>query len=242
MRAVLSLVIAVALVATASGQRVFERDTITTSHGPLEITFIGHGSVMFAWQGKIVHVDPFSRQADYAQFPKGDLVLITHEHRDHLDTLALRQVCTPATVVGIAAACRELVPDGVVLRNGDADTLAGLRVEVVPAYNVRHVRDNGQPFHPRGRGNGYVITFGDTRVYLAGDTEDIPEMSELADIDVAFLPMNLPYTMTPEMAAHAARMVQPRILYPYHFGNSDVSQLVELLQGEKIEVRIRQMR
>lgn len=242
MRAVLSLVTAAALASAASGQRIFERDTITTSQGPLEITFIGHASVMLAWQGKVVHVDPISRQADYAQLPKAHLVLITHEHRDHLDTLALWQVCTPTTIVGIAAACRELVPEGVVLRNGDVATLAGLRVEAVPAYNIRHRRDSGEPFHPRGRGNGYIITFGDTRVYLAGDTEDIAEMMQLTDIAVAFLPMNLPYTMTPEMAAHAARMVQPRILYPYHFGNSNVNRLVELLRGEKIEVRIRQMR
>ncbi|MGQ9561803.1 MAG: MBL fold metallo-hydrolase [Candidatus Oleimicrobiaceae bacterium] len=238
----LSLVTAAVLASAASGQHIFERDTITTSQGPLEITFIGHASVMLAWQGKVVHVDPFSRHADYAQLPKADLVLITHEHRDHLDTLALRQVCTDSTVVGIAAACKELVPEGVVLRNGDVATLAGLRVEAVPAYNIRHRRDSGEPFHPRGRGNGYIITFGDTRVYLAGDTEDIPEMMQLTDIAVAFLPMNLPYTMTPEMAAHATRMMQPRILYPYHFGNSDVNRLVELLQGEKIAVRIRQMR
>lgn len=242
MRAVLSLVTAAALASAASGQRIFERDTITTSQGPVEITFIGHASLMLAWQGKVVHVDPFSCQADYAQLPKADLVLITHEHRDHLDTLALRQVCTPTTVVGITAACRELVPEGVVLRNGDVATLAGLRVEAVPAYNIQHRRDSGKPFHPRGRGNGYVITFGDTRVYLAGDSEDIPEMMQLTDIAVAFLPINLPYTLTPEMAAHAAPMVQPRILYPYHFGNSNVNRLVELLRGEKIEVRIRQMR
>ena len=242
MRTLVCCLIVVALASSASGQRVFERDTIATSQGPLEITFVGHASVMFRWQNKVVHVDPVTREADYAQLPKADLVLITHEHRDHLDTLALRQMCTPSTVVGVSEACKEGVPGGVILRNGDVDTLAGLRIEAVPAYNILHQRENGQPFHPRGRGNGYVIVFGDTRVYLAGDTEDIPEMAELRDISVAFLPMNLPYTMTPEMAAHAARMVKPKVLYPYHYGRSDPNQLVELLQGEKIEVRIRQMR
>ncbi|MDZ7391710.1 MAG: MBL fold metallo-hydrolase [candidate division KSB1 bacterium] len=233
----------IAAASLASGQRAFERDTITTPQGPLLITFIGHASVMFTWHDTIVHVDPVSREADYAQLPKADLVLITHEHRDHLDTLALRQVRKGSTVVGIPEACQKEVPDGVVLRNGQVDTLAGIRVEAVPAYNIHHKRSTGEPFHPRGRGNGYVLTFGNTRVYVAGDTEDIPEMKELKDIEVAFLPMNLPYTMTPEMTAHAACVIRPKVLYPYHYGNTEVERLVELLREEKdIQVRIRQMR
>ncbi len=235
------LVMRLATMATAQG--VFEQDTIATPQGTLVITLIGHASVMFTWRDTVVHVDPVSREADYAQLPKADLVLITHEHRDHLDTLALRQIRKASTVVGISAGCAEAVPDGVVLHNGQIDTLAGLRVEAVPAYNLRHLRSTGEPFHPRGRGNGYVIAFGTTRVYLAGDTEDIPEMQDLKDIDIAFLPMNLPYTMTPEMTARAARVLRPKILYPYHYGSSDVNRLLELLQEEKgIEVRIRQLR
>jgi L-ascorbate metabolism protein UlaG (beta-lactamase superfamily) len=128
------------------------------------------------------------------------------------------------------------------MRNGDVRTVQGITIEAVPAYNVLHKRDNGQPFHPRGVGNGYVLVFGDTRVYVAGDTENIPEMKRLQEIDCAFLPMNLPYTMTPEMVADAATALQPKILYPYHFGATDTSKLVDLLsEQEGIEVRIRKM-
>ena len=124
-----------------------------------------------------------------------------------------------------------------------AKSLDGLKIEAVPAYNLLHKRDTGQPFHPRGAGNGYVVTFGDKRVYVAGDTEDIPEMKELKGIDIAFLPMNLPFTMTPEMVATAAKMMKPKILYPYHYGNTDVSKLLDLLKDNKdIEVRIRKMK
>ena len=121
--------------------------------------------------------------------------------------------------------------------------MRGITVTVVPAYNLVHRRDNGQPFHPRGAGNGYLLDFGDTRLYVAGDTENTPEMAALKDVDIAFLPMNLPYTMTPEMVADAARSFRPRILYPYHYGDTDPQRLVELLRDRPdIEVRIRPMR
>jgi L-ascorbate metabolism protein UlaG (beta-lactamase superfamily) len=129
------------------------------------------------------------------------------------------------------------------MRNGDVREELGFRIEAVPAYNVVHMRAPGQPYHAKGVGNGYIVTFGDTRVYIAGDTENTPEMKALKDIDVAFLPMNLPYTMTPEMVADAARAFRPRILYPYHYGDTDPQELVRLLAGEKdIEVRVRDLR
>ena len=129
------------------------------------------------------------------------------------------------------------------MKNGDVKTIGGLKIEAVPAYNLVHKRPNGSPYHPKGSGNGYIITFGDKRVYVAGDTENVPEMKKLKNIDIAFLPMNLPYTMTPEMVADAAKAFKPRILYPYHFGETDTSKLVALLKDAKgIEVRIRQMR
>jgi L-ascorbate metabolism protein UlaG (beta-lactamase superfamily) len=135
-----------------------------------------------------------------------------------------------------------VVEGGVVMNNGDVHTVRGLEIEAVPAYNRVHKRPDGRPFHPKGAGNGYVITFGDVRVYVAGDTEDIPEMSELRDIDVAFLPMNLPYTMTPEMVAAAARVIRPKVLYPYHYGDTDTQRLVSLLGSEPdIEVRVRDL-
>ena len=129
------------------------------------------------------------------------------------------------------------------MKNGDVETVGGLTIEAVPAYNLVHMRSPGVPFHPQGIGNGYVITFGDKRVYVAGDTENIPEMKNLKNIDYAFLPMNLPYTMTAEMVADAARAFRPRILYPYHFGNTDTSQLEALMKDTpEVEVRIRNMK
>ena len=221
---------------------MFETDVLKTSAGELKTTFVGHGTLMFAFGGKIIHVDPVSREADYGKMPKGDLILVTHEHGDHLDPVAIAAVRKEGTVVVLTEKCAATLAGGIVMKNGDVRTAQGLRLEAVPAYNVAHKRPSGQPFHPRGVGNGYVITFGDKRVYVAGDTENIPAMKKLKDIAVAFLPMNLPYTMTPEMVADAARAFRPKILYPYHFGKTDTSELVKLLAAEKdIEVRIRRM-
>ena len=128
------------------------------------------------------------------------------------------------------------------MENGETRTELGIGIEAIPAYNLVHMRSNGQPYHPEGNGNAYVITFGETRVFIGGDTENTPEMMALEDIDIAFLPMNLPYTMTPQMVAEAARAFRPKILYPYHFGRTDPNELIELLEGvEGIEVRIREM-
>ena len=222
----------------------YETDVITTSAGDLEMTFLGHGTLMFTFNEKVIHIDPFSRVADYAELPEADLVLITHEHQDHLDLAALEEILTEDTVVILTEICADRVEDSVgdfvVLQAGDVYAAAGLEVEALPAYNIVHTRPGGQPFHPPGNGVGYVLTFGDTRVYVAGDTEDIPEMRALTGIDVAFLPMNLPYTMTPAMVADAARAFKPKLLYPYHFGDTDTGKLVELLRDEPgIEVRVR---
>ena len=220
-----------------------ETDAIKTSAGDLRITFIGHGTLLFAFGDTIVHVDPVSREADYTKMPEADLILVTHEHGDHLDPAAIAAIRQEGTTVILTGKCAPAVPGGIVMKNGDVRTVEGLKIEAVPAYNIVHKRPTGEPFHPRGEGNGYVITFGGTRVYVAGDSENVPEMKQLKDIAVAFLPMNLPYTMTPEMAADAARAIRPKILYPYHYGETDTSELVRLLEGDKsIEVRIRDMK
>lgn len=225
-----------------SAQGGFEVDTLKTSGGDLEITFIGHGTLMFRFEGKVIHVDPVGRYADYGRMPKADLVLVTHHHGDHLDGDAIGRVRKPETVLVVTEACAGRVDGGVVMGNGAVKTVAGLEVRAAPAYNLVHKRENGQVFHPKGVGNGYVIGFGKTRVYVAGDTEDVPEMADLEGVDCAFLPMNLPYTMTPEMVAHAVAMIRPRILYPYHFGKTDTGKLVGLLKDrEDVEVRIRKM-
>lgn len=219
------------------------RDVIPTPDGELEITFIGHGTLMFTWQGQVIHVDPWSRLADYATLPKADLVLITHAHGDHLDPKALAAVRTPATTVIASASCEGKLEGAVILANGQTRSAAGVSVTAVPAYNLVHRRDDGRPYHPRGEGNGYVITFGEIGVLVAGDTENVPELKALKGIDIAFLPMNLPYTMTPEMVADLARAIKPRILYPYHYGDTDPRRLEELLgDTPEIEVRIRPMR
>jgi L-ascorbate metabolism protein UlaG (beta-lactamase superfamily) len=219
----------------------FERDVLETGAGDLEITFLGHGTLMFAYDGKTIHVDPYSRVADYRQLPDADIVLVTHEHRDHLDPDALDKIVTRRTeIIGNAAAAQQL-DDITVMRPGDTHKIQGIEIAAVPAYNIEHTRPNGDPFHPQGVGNGYILTFGDLRVYVAGDTESTPEMQALTGIDVAFLPMNLPYTMTPGEVAEAARAFKPRILYPYHFGDTDTNALVQLLDGSDIEVRVRDL-
>jgi L-ascorbate metabolism protein UlaG (beta-lactamase superfamily) len=222
-------------------QNPFASDLIHTSGGDLRITFIGHGSLMMSFNDKTIHIDPFSRVTDYAELPKADIIFITHEHRDHLDPDALKHVQTAQTTIILTELCAQQLEGGIVMKNGDAITVDGIQVAAVPAYNLIHKRENDQPFHPQGHGNGYVLTFGDTRVYIAGDTENIPEMAELRDIEIAFLPMNLPYTMTPEMVADAATLFRPRIIYPYHYGNTDTNKLVGLLAGTGIEVRIRKL-
>jgi L-ascorbate metabolism protein UlaG (beta-lactamase superfamily) len=224
-------------------QEKLERDVIRTSAGDLEITFIGHGTLMFRFGGKTIHLDPWTQQADYSKLSKADIVMITHEHMDHLDLKAVEMIRSGKTAVFCPKLCAAQVKGATVMNNGDVKTFDGVEVKAVPAYNLIHKRDNGQPFHPRGDGNGYIFTFGDKKVYVAGDTENIPEMKELKGIDLAFLPMNLPYTMTPEMVADAAKGFRPRILYPYHYGETDTSQLVALLKEEKgIEVRLRKMK
>ncbi len=227
----------------AMAQEKFETDVIKTSAGDLKITFLGHGTLMFSFGGKIIHVDPYSSVADYTQLPKADLILICHEHQDHLDPKALGAIRTEKTVVVANPTAGKQVEGSIVMKNGDVRTVEGLKIEAVPAYNVVHKRDTGEPFHPKGVGNGYIITFGDKRVYVAGDTENIPEMKQLKNIDIAFLPMNLPYTMTPEMVADAARAFNPKILYPYHYRRNRHIQISESFEGHPgIEVRIRKMK
>jgi len=217
-------------------------DDIPTSTGTVRITFIGHSSLMLTQGKMVIHVDPVSQYANYAALPKADLILVTHEHFDHLDVQAMGKIRTDKTVLVAPPVCAGAVGKAVILRNGERTTQCGIPIEAVPAYNITHQRAPGKPFHPRGVGNGYILTFGDTRIYIAGDTENTPEMKALTNISVAFLPMNLPYTMTPEMVADAARAFKPKILYPYHYGETDPQKLVKLLHGSGIDVRIRPLR
>lgn len=220
-------------------------DTIQTSKGKLIIHFIGHGSLMFEFDGKIIHIDPFSRLADYATLPKADLILITHEHPDHLDSTALALIYKNGTTLYWTQQCEKdskYKAAAKVLNNGDKVIWKGVLISAVPAYNIVNKTKDGHYFHPIGVGNGYILTFGNKKVYIAGDTENIPDMLRFRPIDIAFLPMNLPYTMTPEMVKDAALMLNPHILYPYHYGKTDTSLILNLLKDTpSIEVRIRKM-
>jgi len=225
-----------------NAQERFPSDVFKTSSGDLFITFIGHGSLIVTFNHKIFHIDPFGKPADYSTLPKADVILITHEHPDHLDSAAIEKIRTDKTRLVLTETCATKIAGGMVMKNGDVRTIDGVKIEAVPAYNIVHKRETGEPFHPRGAGNGYIMTFGDKRLYVAGDTENIPEMAGFKNIDIAFLPMSLPYTMTQEMTANAAAMIRPKILYPYHYGTSDTSKLTMLLKDQKgIEVRIRKM-
>ncbi len=228
--------------APASVAKSFETDVLPTAAGDLKITFIGHSSLMFEFGGKVIYSDPSGQYGDFSGLPKADLILTAHEHGDHFDLETIKKISKKGTKVVMTPLCADKLPSGIVLKNGESATVEGIRIEAVPAYNLIHMRSPGAPYHPKGVGNGYILTFGDKRVYVAGDTENIPEMKTLGRIDVAFLPMNLPYTMTPEMVADAARMVKPKILYPYHTTDTDTSKLLPLLKDEKgIEIRIRRM-
>jgi L-ascorbate metabolism protein UlaG (beta-lactamase superfamily) len=231
------------LISWAAPACAFEKDVIKTSGGDLNITFIGHGTLMFEYGGKVLHVDPYGKLTDYGKMPKADLILITHEHPDHLDTDAISKIKTDKTKFISTETVANKYPGMSVMKNGDVMDVEGVKIEAVPAYNLVHMRDTGQPFHPKGVGNGYVLTFGDKRVYVAGDSENTPEMKALKNIDIAFLPMNLPYTMTPEMVADAAKAFKPKILYPYHTGETDLNKLTELITGvDNVEVRVRKMK
>lgn len=230
------------LILSAAVLHAFEVDSIPTENGAAEVTFIGHGTLMIQHCETVIQIDPWTRLADYATLPKADLVLVTHAHGDHADPVAIEATRRNDTVIVANHAAAEKIGHGRVLENGESLSVGAISIEAVPAYNIEHKRDNGEPFHPKGRDNGYVVTLDQTRFYIAGDTENVPEMKALENIDVAFLPMNLPYTMTPEMVADGAKAFKPKILYPYHYGQTDPEKLTGLLADSGIEVRVRAMK
>lgn len=219
---------------------------VTAKGNRLTITHIGHGTLMLSYQDEVIHIDPWSSLANYDTLPKADYVVLTHHHRDHLDSLALSKVYTPNTQLywtGICASQTKFKADGKVVANGDTIVTPHFRFIAVPAYNLVNKRSNGEPFHPKGEGNGYIFEFDNLRVYVAGDTENIPEMENLGPIDIAFLPANLPFTMSPEMFKAAAIMVKPQILYPYHTGNTYLNIIKDLFVDIKdVEVRFRELK
>lgn len=226
----------------AEAANSFAHDLHQTKNAEIKITFIGHGTLMFEVQDKVIHIDPWSKLADYQSLPKADIILITHEHRDHLDESAISAIRKPTTLIFAGKTCKDKIPDGKIMLNGESAQVMGITIEALPAYNIVHKRNESEVYHPAGNGNAYLLTIDDNRILIGGDTENVPELKALKNIDIAFLPMNLPYTMTPEMVADLALAMKPKILYPYHFGETDTDRLVEMLKDQKdIEVRIRKL-
>lgn len=215
----------------------------TASGTPVDIVLIKHGSLAISYDGLSIQVDPVAehgKSTDYAkEFPKADVILVTHEHGDHLEDATIATLTGENTVLLLNQTSRDRIGRGEAIGNGETRTLCDgkIQLEAVPAYNTTPGREN---FHPKGNGNGYVLTIDGLRIYIAGDTENVPEMADLKDIDVAFLPVNQPYTMTVEQCVAAAKTFKPKVLIPYHFSKTDISTIPGLLPG--IDVRLRDMR
>jgi len=236
----LSTLFALALFATATGASAqMMGDHIPTSGDDLIIHPVDHASFVMTWGPHPIYVDPVGGAEMYAGLPAAHIILVTDIHGDHLNAETLTALATgPARIIAPAAVAEQL-PEALksrttILANGATTDFMGVSIEAVPMYNTSADR---LQFHSKGRGNGYVVTVGGTRVYISGDTEDIPEMRALRNIDVAFVCFNLPYTMTEEQAASAVQAFRPRIVYPYHYRGSDVQKFASLV-GDASDVRI----
>ena len=208
-----------------------------TSSGAVRITPLNHASTLIEAGGKIIYLDP-AKPVDFSSRPKADLILITDIHGDHMDPDAIKAVSKTATEILAPPAVVQTVTTAKAIANGETKTWQNWSIEAVPAYNLKRGPSPGKLFHDKGRGNGYVLTYGGKRFYFSGDTEGVPEMRALKNIDVAFVCMNLPYTMTPEEAAEAVKAFHPKIVIPYHYRGSDLSVFQKGLQGTGIEVRL----
>ena len=220
----------------------YEVDVFKTKSGKtLKFYALVHASIRIQYDGKEFEIDPVTKLGDktidYAAMPKADYLLVTHEHGDHFNQDAIKILSGENTRLIMNKRCADMYGSGEVMANGDKKQIAdGFSVEAVPAYNTT---EGHTQFHPKGRDNGYILTIDGLRIYIAGDTEDIPEMESIKDIDIAFLPCNQPYTMTTEQLVRAAKIVKPKVLFPYHYGQTDVSAVPSQLQSEGIDVRIR---
>ena len=226
-----------------SGSHISADSYYTGGKDSLYVTLVGHGSLMFEYRGMIIHVDPYSKVADYSKLPDANLILLTHEHSDHLDITAIEEIATGDTKFIMNKACNDVLGFGEVIGNNEVRSCYPVDILAVPAYNIVHKKPDGEPYHPKGQGNGYLIKFGQTNVYVAGDTENIPEMDDLKNkkIDIAFMPKNLPYTMSDEMFIDAARKVQPTYLYPYHMSEFDKGKIRDALSDTYISLVVRPM-
>jgi L-ascorbate metabolism protein UlaG (beta-lactamase superfamily) len=220
------------LVHAAAQTQVFD-----TSAGPVKITPLFHASTLIEAGGKTIYLDP-AKPAKFAGLPKADLILITHIHPDHMDPDSIKAVSKAETEILAPQSVAETVTTAKPISNGESKTWHDWTIEAVPAYNLKRGPSPGQLFHPKGRDNGYVLSYGGKRFYFSADTEGVAEVRALKDIDVAFVCMNLPYTMPPEEAADAVKAFHPKIVIPYHYRGSDLAVFQKGLQGTGIEVRL----
>ena len=238
------LLLSMLLTAATTANAAQKSDTLQTPGGKtVVINHIKHASIHIEYDGMHIYVDPVGNnvepKTDVTMLPKATFILLTLEHYDHYDPVALPQLWTQGTVVYANNRVIEKIHRGVRLDNGDSTEYRGVKVKAVPAYNTTEGHLN---YHPKGRDNGYIIDLDGLRIYVAGDTEDIPEMAELGPIDVAFLPCNQPYTMTVEQLARAARTIKPKVLFPYHYGDTSIGQVRFRLANSGIDIRIRDYR
>jgi len=224
-----------------------QADMIQTSRGQLRLTPLYHGSVMLEFGGKIIHVDPWS-QGDYTDIPPADLIVVTHTHRDHLDPVMIDKLKKPGTIiVGPPAVidtlnCAPACGQAETISDAEKKTVMGIAFEGVPMYNIVQGSAPGMPFHHKGIGSGYILNFGDTRIYFSGDTECTAEMKGLKNISVAFLAMNPPRTESTIEAAECAKAFKPKIVYPYHYRGSKIEEFADALKNTPgIEVRLRKL-
>lgn len=227
--------------AIMNAQNNYPVETLTTKDGKeIKVTLFKHASLAIEYDGEEIYIDPVTKVADtdidYSTMPKADYILVTHEHWDHLDPKAIEELSKPGTQIILNATSEKQLGKGTVIANWQDMNLAdGIKLEAVPAYNTTPGREK---FHPKGNGNGYILTIDGVRIYVAGDTEDIPEMSQIKDIDLAFLPVNQPYTMTIDQAEKAALTIKPKILIPYHYSDTPVEQLKERLDKENSGINV----
>jgi L-ascorbate metabolism protein UlaG (beta-lactamase superfamily) len=211
--------------------------TFESSAGPIKITPVYHATMVLEAGGKVIIVDP-AKPAVFTGLPQADLILITDIHADHMDPAMIASVSKAGTEIIAPPAVVKTVTAASPLSNGEKKNWSGWTIEAIPMYNLTRGPEAGKLYHDKGRGNGYVLTYGGTRIYLSGDTENIPEMRALKNIDVAFICMNLPYTMTPEEAADAVKAFHPKVAIPYHYRGSDLSVFKKALEGTGIDVRL----
>ena len=229
------------MISAMDAQNNYPVETLTTKDGKkINITLFKHASLAIGYDGLEIYVDPVTKVADtlinYSDMPKADYILVTHEHWDHLDPTAIQELSKPSTEIILNATSEKQLGKGVIMANNQEMKLSdGIQLESVPAYNTTPGREK---FHPKGNGNGYILNIDGTRIYIAGDTEDIPEMADIKNIDLAFLPVNQPYTMTIDQAEKAALTIKPKILIPYHYSDTPIEQLKERLDKDKSGIQV----